>query len=198
MRIKICGLTRREDVEAAVAAGASYLGFIFHPASPRYVTPEQVAELRQGVKIPVVGVFVDTPADRVCEIMAQCDLDIAQLHGHETAEDIRRIGVHRVWKAVKLRNRTDIEAAAQLPAAAILADAAVGTGGTGVVCDWTLAAEAARKMNLVLAGGLNPENIVEAWNTVKPYALDLCSGVEAAPGRKDHRKINKIKELIYV
>lgn len=197
MKVKICGLTSREDVVAAVEGGATYLGFIFHPASPRYVTPEQVMELRWGVKIPAVGVFVDTPPELVCEIMTRCRLDIAQLHGSETTEEISKIGAHRVWKTVSLRSSADIEAASRLPAAAILVDTVVGTGGTGMVCDWKLAALAAGKMNLILAGGLTPENIIEAWKTVKPYALDLCSGVEAVPGRKDHQKINQIKELIY-
>jgi phosphoribosylanthranilate isomerase len=193
MKIKICGLTNPEDVKAAVEAGASYLGFIFYPKSPRCVTPEQAAALTRGVNIPKVGVFVDMPPREVIAIMEQCGLDIAQLHGSESAADIEAIGAHRVWKAVRLNSPADIEAAAALPAAAILADAVTGNGGLGKCCDWTLAAKAAARMKLILAGGLNPGNLRDAMEQVKPFALDLCSGVESEPGKKDHQKLKEIK-----
>lgn len=193
MKIKICGLTNAEDVQAAIEAGASYLGFIFHPKSPRYVTPEQAERLTRGIDVPKVGVFVDLPSEKVIAIMEQCRLDIAQLHGSESVSDIEKIGPHRVWKAVQLRTPADIDAAARLPAAAILADAVTGNGGLGIRCDWELAAAAASRMKLILAGGLNPGNLREAFDKVRPFALDLCSGVELEPGKKDHQKLKEIK-----
>ena len=174
MKIKICGLTNAEDVQAAIEAGASYLGFIFHPKSPRYVTPEQAERLTRGIDVPKVGVFVDLPPEKVIAIMEQCRLDIAQLHGSESV--------------------SDIDAAARLPAAAILADAVTGNGGLGIRCDWELAAAAASRMKLILGGGLNPGNLREAFDKVRPFALDLCSGVELEPGKKDHQKLKEIKD----
>lgn len=193
MRIKICGLTNPEDVRASIEAGASYLGFIFYPESPRYVTPEQAAALTRGVNIPKVGVFVDMPPGEVVAIMDRCGLDIAQLHGSESTADIEKIGPRRVWKTVRLSSAADIDAAAALPVDAILADAATGTGGLGWLCDWELAAAAAGRMKLILAGGLNPGNLRDAMRKVHPFALDLCSGVESEPGRKDHQKLKEIK-----
>lgn len=193
MKIKICGLTNRADVEAAIEAGASYLGFIFYPKSPRYVTPEQAAELTRGVSVTKVGVFVDMPPAEVIAIMDKCGLDIAQLHGSENVEDIREIGPQRVWKAVQLRTTADVEAAARLPVEAVLADSVTGNGGLGQPGNWELAAQAARKMKLILAGGLNPGNLRAAMQQVNPFALDLCSGVELEPGKKDHIKLKEIK-----
>ncbi len=193
MKIKICGLTNRADVEAAIEAGASYLGFIFYPKSPRYVTPEQAAELTRGVSVAKVGVFVDMPPAEVIAIMDKCGLDIAQLHGSESVEDIQKIGPQRVWKAVQLRTPADVDAAAQLPVEAVLADSVTGNGGLGQPGNWELAAQAARKMKLILAGGLNPGNLRAAMQQVNPFALDLCSGVELEPGKKDHIKLKEIK-----
>ncbi|MFA7230853.1 MAG: phosphoribosylanthranilate isomerase [Victivallaceae bacterium] len=196
MKLKICGLTNAEDVKAAIAAGAEYLGFIFHPASPRYVAPEKVKELVKDIppKIKKVGVFVNLQPEKVIELMTQCDLDIAQLHGNETAEDARKIGIERVWKVLDLKSAADIERAAAFPAAAILVDSRTATqyGGTGKVCDWSLAAEAAKKVKLILAGGLSPENIVDAAEQVKPFMLDVNSGVESAPGIKNHEKLKQL------
>lgn len=191
-KIKICGLTNAEDVAMAIEGGADYLGFIFAPKSPRFVTPEQAAELTRGVTVTKVGVFVDETPERVIKIIKLCSLDIAQLHGSETAEMIDRIGRGRVWKAVKLTNLADIETAATLPCAAVLVDATVGDGGTGQRADWQLAAIAAKRMKLILAGGLTSKNLTEAIAKVQPFAVDLCSGVEKSPGIKDKDKLIKI------
>lgn len=192
IKIKICGLTNTTDVATAIEYGADYLGFIFAPKSPRFVTSEQAAELTRGVTVTKVGVFVDETPEKVIEIMELCNLDIAQLHGSETVEVINKIGRKRVWKAVKLTSLVDIDAAAALPCAAILVDSTVSDGGTGKCADWELAAIAAKRMKLILAGGLNPQNIAEAIDKVKPFAIDLCSGVEKTPGIKDKDKLIKI------
>ncbi|NLK83021.1 MAG: phosphoribosylanthranilate isomerase [Lentisphaerae bacterium] len=192
-KLKICGLTNARDVATAIDCGADYLGFIFAPKSPRYIEPQTAAALTAGIKVAKVGVFVDEDPERVIEIMQMCNLDIAQLHGRETAEMMEKIGLERVWKAVKLTNHNDVATAVALPCAAVLADSAVGNGGTGKCADWSLAALAAKQINLVLAGGLTPENLVEAVTVVKPFAVDLCSGVEKSPGIKDMTKMIKLK-----
>ncbi len=193
VKLKICGLTNAADVQAAIDAGADYLGFILYPMSPRFVSPAKAKELIKKVprKIKKVGVFVDSPPNQIIELMEFCGFNIAQLHGEESAGDALEIGSERVWKAMALNTAEDIELAAKFPAAAILADS-IGPaqrGGTGKKCDWTRAAEAARRFKLILAGGINPENVADAAKSVKPFAVDVCSGVEASKGIKDHRKI---------
>lgn len=188
-KIKICGLTKLSDALAAVACGADFLGFIFASKSPRRTSPERVREMvgRLPREVRKVGVFVDTPASEVVATLAYCGLDIAQLHGDETAEQAIRIGVERVWKAFHLTSDDDVSAALAFPAAAVLTDTMLPgqRGGTGRVGDWRRAAEVARQRKLVLAGGIQPANVVEAMRVVEPYALDVGSGVESEPGRKD-------------
>ena len=193
VKLKICGLTNAADVQAAIDAGADFLGFILYPMSPRFVSPAKARELIKKIprKIRKVGVFVNSPPNQIIELMEFCGFDIAQLHGEESAADALEIGSERVWKAMALNTADDIKHAAAFPAAAILADSIgpVQRGGTGKKCDWRLAAEAAKQLKLILAGGINPENVVEAVKAVKPFAVDVCSGVEASRGIKDHRKI---------
>jgi phosphoribosylanthranilate isomerase len=200
VKLKICGMTRLADIEKAAAIGVYYLGFIFHSKSPRYVTPETAKDLTAQVPagIKKVGVFVNMSAEEVLNIMEQCGLDIAQLHGDEPEETALKIGRERVWKAVNLQSREDIAYAAAYPAAAILADSRSSSqyGGTGSKCDWSLAAEAAKQVKLVLAGGLTPENVVEAVQQVNPFALDVNSGIESAPGVKDHNKILELAKAL--
>ncbi len=193
VKLKICGLTNAADVQAAIDAGADYLGFILYPMSPRFISPAKARELIKKVprKIKTVGVFVNSPPNQIVELMEFCGFNIAQLHGDESAADALEIGRERVWKAMALNTAKDIEQAAAFPAAAILADS-IGTvhrGGTGKKCDWQQAAEAAKQLKLILAGGINPENVAEAAKAVKPFAVDVCSGVEASKGIKDHQKI---------
>jgi phosphoribosylanthranilate isomerase len=193
VKLKICGLTNAADVQAAIDAGADYLGFILYPMSPRFISSAKARELIKKVprKIKTVGVFVNSPPNQIVELMEFCGFNIAQLHGDESAADALEIGRERVWKAMALNTAKDIEQAAAFPAAAILADS-IGTvhrGGTGKKCDWQQAAEAAKQLKLILAGGINPENVAEAAKAVKPFAVDVCSGVEASKGIKDHQKI---------
>ncbi len=193
-------MTREDDVRAAVAAGADYLGVIFHPRSPRYVTLERAENLLCLVPPSVgrVGVFVNLPAEEVVAIMKRCRLDIAQLHGDESPETALAIGRERVWKAVTLNNPDDVELAAAFPAAAILVDSRTATeyGGTGKITDWQLAARAAQRVNLVLAGGLSPNNVISAIQQVNPFAVDVNSGIESTPGIKEHELLRRLAQTL--
>lgn len=195
-KIKICGLTRLIDAQKAFELGADYLGFIFVERSPRHISianaREIIAQLPSSARC--VGVFQDATAADVQYVMRECRLHSAQLHGKEPAEVAKVIGPERVWKAINLDDPAELAAAADYPAAALLADAMKGTqrGGTGATCNWEQAADLAKKCNLLLAGGLGPDNIVEAWQRVQPWALDLSSGVEAAHGIKNHAKLEAL------
>ncbi|MDD5697553.1 MAG: tryptophan synthase subunit beta [Victivallaceae bacterium] len=194
--LKICGLTRRQDIIAAVSAGARYVGFIFYSKSPRGVTPEQVRELSAAVPAGVkkVGVFVNAPAAVIRKTVEFCGLDIVQLHGDETPEFARQLTGVEVWKALRLDTAADAEYAAAYPADAILADTmtAEQRGGTGTTGNWRLAAELSRRRRVVLAGGITPSNLAEAVAQVQPAVIDVNSGVETAPGIKDKDKITEI------
>ena len=184
LEVKICGLTRREDALKALACGADYLGFVLHPASPRYIAPDALRRLVAGLppETRTVGVFVDRPAAEMLEIMAFCHLKIVQLHGRETVEVAGQLAGYPVWKAVHLGAAEDLAAAAAFPAKRLVADSR--RGGSGELCDWTLAAQLARRRPVMLAGGLTPVNIRSAAAAVQPAGVDLAGGVEAAPGVK--------------
>lgn len=202
--VKICGITNIGDALAAVAAGADFLGFVLVPGTPRQVTSVQAAAIIREVRaraaadraVPprLVGVFQDAPEAEIRAAEAECGFDVVQLHGEEPDDLVQRLGPERVWKMLSLRTPQDVARAAAHPAAAVLADAVRGAqrGGTSAVCDWELAAAVARQRRLVLAGGLTPENIAAAVTQVRPWAVDVGSGVEAAKGKKDHAKIQAL------
>ncbi|HOT47529.1 MAG TPA: phosphoribosylanthranilate isomerase [Syntrophales bacterium] len=196
IQIKICGITNIGDGLAAAEAGADALGFVFHPASPRCVTPAQVKAIIDALPPTVctVGVFVNLPPDEVLQIADLCGLDFIQLHGSETPEYCRRLPRERLIKAVSFRNEADFAATADYPVRAFLVDARdpVRFGGTGKTCDWNLARRFAARHPLILAGGLNADNVGAALEAVQPLAVDLSSGVEAAPGEKDHDKVRAV------
>lgn len=181
MFVKICGITNREDAEAAIEAGAQALGFIFHGNSPRSVDPSAVHSWIGLIpsKIWKVGVFVDESRELVEEIATDLDLDIAQLHGIETPRNYpRRI---RVWKAIRITE-------ANSPGDSGRAEALLLDGpGSGQKFDWSLAAGVSGKV--ILAGGLTPENVREAIEQTNPWGVDTASGVESEPGRKDHARM---------
>ena len=196
IEVKICGITNIEDALAAASAGADALGFVFHPASPRYVTPGRVREIIGSLPSAVctVGVFVNLAAAEVLQIAEICGLDLIQLHGGETSEYCRRFPRERVIKALSFRSEEEFASLADYPVRAFLVDAhdPVRYGGTGKTCDWNLACKAAARHPLILAGGLGTENILAALEAVKPLAVDISSGVEVQPGRKDHEKIRSV------
>jgi phosphoribosylanthranilate isomerase len=185
MMVKICGITNPEDAQAAVDYGASALGFIFYPKSPRYVTPVQAAGIIASVRGRVwnVGVFVDEPPSRVAEICSQAGLDVAQLHGSETPADYPA-GL-RVWKAERVKAGFEPRRLEDDPAEALLLDGPA----TGLSFDWSLAAPLQRKV--IIAGGLDDSNVRDAMNLARPWGVDASSRLESAPGRKDHVKLER-------
>ncbi len=193
--VKICGLTRPDDVQAAVALGADVLGFVL-AESPRRLTPEQVKKLIRDLpaRVRSVGVLVDCPPEQVREIRAYCGLDMVQLHGQESEEQVAQLGqgVIKGLGVNGLAPRAD-----SYPTATLLLDALVKgrSGGLGKTFDWSLAVELARQRPIILAGGLNPGNVKQAIDTVRPFAVDVSSGVESAPGRKDHVKLAEFIRL---
>ena len=198
--IKICGITRLEDALCAAESGADALGFIFHPASPRYCPPERAREIIAALppEIATVGVFVNAEAGRVERIVEMCGIDLIQLHGDESPEYCRRFPPERLIKAVFPGTAEDLAALAAYEVRALLVDFrdASRYGGTGKTADWDLAAQIGRKHPLILAGGLSEENIGAALAAVAPRAVDLNSGVEQAPGIKDHQRLRRIIALI--
>lgn len=191
-RIKICGLTREEDVDAAVAAGADAIGFVFHPPSPRFVTPQRAAELARRIPpfVAVVGLFVNTTPETV---LAACDslpISLLQFHGDEDAAYCRQFA-RPYLRAARVRPGLDLlEFARAFPdARGLLLDAFVeGYGGGGQVFDWALIPPKLPGF-LVLSGGLTAANVGAAIERVRPVAVDVSSGVESGKGIKDHQKI---------
>jgi len=187
MILKICGITNPEDAAAAVAAGASAIGFNFYRRSPRYTEPERAAEIRTPVHVLRVGVFVNEPRAHVEAIVRTASLDIAQLHGDERAEEYPATA--GVWKAVRVTPGFDFTPYETCPAEAILLDgpAAHLYGGAGIAFDWTVAASLRKRF--VLAGGLDASNVGRAVELAHPWGVDACSKIESSPGIKDHQKM---------
>lgn len=177
MMVKVCGITRREDAEAAVAAGASALGFVFYPKSPRHVEPAQAAELGEGLDVWKVGVFVDETAASVAAVMRSARLDVAQIYGGE----IPHAG--RVWRAFRVKDGIDTAPGAGTEA--ILLDGPAN----GISFDWGRAGGLAEKV--IIAGGLDASNVAEAIRVARPWGVDASSKLESAPGVKDHDKVRR-------
>jgi phosphoribosylanthranilate isomerase len=192
VKVKICGITNREDALHAAVCGADALGFVFFAGSPRCVTPEQVRAMVEGLPplVTRVGLFVNEAPDRIRAIAGECGLDALQLHGDELPADCL-IPPYRVIKGVRPRSADDLVELSAYPVAALLVDAAVPGqfGGTGQRADWSLAAQLASAHRVILAGGLTPDNVVAAVQQVRPYGVDVSSGVENVPGRKDPVKV---------
>lgn len=193
VRVKICGLTRPPDVAAAVAAGADALGFMFYAPSPRHVAIAAAADLCRPVpaRVERVGVFVDAPEDFIREAAVRCGLTLLQLHGGEAPEFCARLPLP-VVRAFRMRGPETLEELDRFPTAGWLLDSYTPGrhGGTGATFNWDLAARAvARGRPVWLAGGLTPDNVAEAVRRVRPFAVDVSSGVESAPGVKDPARI---------
>jgi phosphoribosylanthranilate isomerase len=188
VRVKICGVTSVDDARLAADLGAWAVGFVFWPASPRFIDPSRARDIvdRLPVVVMPVGVFVDQPAEHVEEVSRHVRLGAVQLHGHETPEYAQSLG-RRVIKALGLQPASDASIRAEWGDTTILLDAvdAERRGGTGRTIDWPAAGRIARERPIVLAGGLRPDNVAEAVRIVKPAAIDVSSGVERSPGRKD-------------
>lgn len=199
VRIKICGITNLEDALLAAELGADALGFIFYPKSPRAVSPEAAREIIRRLPpfVLTVGVFVDEEPARVQEIAAYAGLDWLQLHGAESPDSCRTVG-RRVIKGFRVKGEESLALLEPYHGAvqAFLLDTyRPGTpGGTGETFDWELAHRAKEFGPIILAGGLIPDNVAEAIRTARPAAVDVASGVEAAPGKKDPDKLKTFME----
>ena len=196
MIVKICGITRLEDAEAAVAAGASAIGFIFWPNSPRFVEPHRARKIAAALPpfVTAVGVFVNQPLDYVNGVARLVGVGAVQLHGDETPEFaasvaapvIKALSVGadvRVWRS-RVRLLLDVHDP-------------VARGGTGRTIDWAAAADLAAQRDILLAGGLTPDNVADAVARVRPFGIDVSSGVERAPGIKDHQRLRALFEAMH-
>lgn len=193
LKIKICGITNVEDAQVAVEAGADALGFMFYEASPRFITPEKAAEIVRALPswISKVGVFVNPPADLVMSALGGCALNLLQFHGEESPEFCASFGV-TTMKAFRVRDAASLAPMKNYRTDIFLLDSHVDgqPGGTGEKFDWSLAVDAKKfGRPIYLAGGLTPRNVAEAVHEVRPYGVDVSSGVESSPGKKNHAKI---------
>jgi phosphoribosylanthranilate isomerase len=199
MKVKICGITCVEDAGAAVRAGADFLGFIFARSSKRWIDPERaraiIATLPEDVT--PVGVFVDAPRSEIVETIQRSGVQLIQLHGQETPTEGAGFQVP-VWKAFRVRPDFDVHVLAGYQADAFLLDTYVEgmQGGTGRQFDWKIAVASKPFGRIVLSGGITPENVAAAVREVCPYAIDVSSGVESSPGRKDAGKIARLFDAI--
>lgn len=193
VKVKICGITNEPDAVAAIQAGVDALGFNFYEQSPRHVTVEQAAGIIRNLPPTVVrvGVFVNASEDQVFHAIAECGLKLLQFHGEETPEYCLQFGLMSM-KAIRMRDTQSLEVLQQYKTDAWLLDtwSPDKLGGTGEKFNWDLAIQARNLGRLIfLAGGLTPENVGEAVRKVHPYAVDVSSGVETAPGKKDHARV---------
>jgi phosphoribosylanthranilate isomerase len=200
MIVKICGITCYDDAQAAIEAGADLLGFNFYPKSPRYIDPLSAARLivtihRLFAPVQTVGVFVNAPLETIVTIMDECGLDLAQLHGDESPVTLAAL-TGRAFKALRPKDTADLAQLLKsyppktgLPAYLVDAYHPGKYGGTGQSADWTLARSVAGTHPILLAGGLAPENVAAAIRQVHPWGVDVASGVEASPGRKDPARL---------
>jgi len=199
VKVKICGITNYEDAAAAIDMGADLLGFNFYPKSPRFVPPQKAVEIinRLPAFIDIAGVFVNASLEQIHEVRSLCQLDWVQLHGDESPKFCREFLSHnvKIMKAIRVKDQSDIQQAENYFTDAILLDAfdPEKYGGTGLTFDWNIIGHIGKR--IFLAGGINPDN-VETAVELGVYGIDVCSGIEAEPGRKDHEKMKKLFENI--
>jgi phosphoribosylanthranilate isomerase len=205
VKVKVCGITNAEDALAAVDAGVDALGFVFYEKSPRFVLPAVAAAIIAELPplVTPVGVFVNEGLARVRSVMDTCGLALAQLHGDENAIYCRELS-RPAMKALRIKDRGSLLALAEYQGRGgvrgfvLDAFSEEAYGGTGQTIDWTLAAEVAKTAPVLLAGGLTPENVGEAIRIVHPYGVDVSSGVESVPGKKNHAKISALIDAVRV
>jgi len=194
IKVKICGTTSLKDAFLAVESGADAIGFIFYKMSPRNISQKEAKEiiLQLPPFIETVGVFVNETSDKINRIAEQCKLNSIQLHGEESPALCRRVK-RKVIKAFRVKNADSLKSIASYDVSGFLLDSYNdgSKGGSGQVFDWNLALRVKKQGPVILAGGLNPYNVFTAIHRVKPYGVDVCSGVEKSPGIKDHEKIRE-------
>lgn len=199
--VKICGIRRLEDAILCLDEGAWALGFIFHKPSPRFIDPAEAADLlakireRSGKGFRATGVFVDWPVEELNTVVGEVGLDAVQLHGEETPDYAAVVQSTEVWKAFRVGPGFDVASLDDYPEKMrVLLDGWSPTeaGGTGRVFDWSIARACQERRPVLLAGGIDVENIALAIEEVKPFGVDVSSGVESAPGEKDGEMIRKL------
>ena len=192
VKVKVCGMTSLKDALVAVEEGADAVGFIFYKKSPRSVTMKIVREIVLELPpfVDTVGVFVDESAVQINKIADYCNLDIIQLHGDESPTFCKRIR-RKVIKAFRIKDMQSVKKLSNFQVSGFLLDTFSENlhGGTGKVFDWNLALPAKKFGPVIMAGGLTPNNVQRAVRQVRPYGVDVCSGVESEPGIKDHKKV---------
>jgi phosphoribosylanthranilate isomerase len=211
--VKVCGITNLDDACCAVEAGVDFLGFVFYPKSPRFVTPGQAGAIIRTIRLEFgadaprcVGVFVDESVEHVLATLDSVGLDLAQLHGREPPAKVRMLH-HRAFKAIRPRSRDDAEAALAVYRGVVPDDTALPQmlmdayhpqqlGGTGIPADLAVARFLALHLRLLLAGGLTPETVGPAIDQVRPWGVDVSSGVERAKGIKDHARVRTFVEAV--
>jgi phosphoribosylanthranilate isomerase len=200
--VKICGITNAADARAACEAGANSLGFNFYPKSPRFIAKADAAKIRTQLpaEVEAVGVFVNLPVADIAALHGELRFSAAQLHGDESREVVSALArVLKVIKALRVDKNFMISKLDAYPeASAFLLDAAESGqfGGTGQTTDWEVARQAATAHRIILAGGLTVENVANAIHTVRPYGVDVASGVESKPGRKDHGRLREFMQEV--
>lgn len=202
-KVKICGLTNLDDALAAAEAGADAVGFVLYRKSPRYVELDTVRAIVRALPPLVlpVGVFVNENVETVRDTIDACGLALAQLHGDESSSYCELLG-RPVLKALRAKDRISALAVAEYQGRAgvrgfvLDACSSQAYGGTGLLADWNLAAALAKTCPILLAGGLTPENVADAIRTVRPYGVDVSSGVETSPGKKDHGRLRAFVQAV--
>lgn len=199
VKVKICGITNYEDAAAALDMGVDLLGFNFYPKSPRYITPEDAAKIigKLPAFVDTVGLFVNDSFEHILEVLNDLLLNWIQLHGDETPEFCEKflsINVKTI-KAIRVKTKADIQKAENFSTDAIILDAFREDlyGGTGKTFDWNIVGHIGKR--IFLAGGINPDNARKAVE-LGVYGLDICSGIESAPGKKDHKKMQQLFDNI--
>jgi len=199
VKVKICGITNYEDAQAAVEMGADLLGFNFYPKSPRYIKPQDAVKIinRLSAIADIAGVFVNSSFEKIRETINNCQLNWIQLHGDESPEfcnEFLSVDV-KTMKAIRVKKQEDIKGAEKYFTDAILLDAfdPKKYGGTGLIFDWNIVGHISKR--IFLAGGINPDNAVKAVQ-LGVYGIDVCSGIESEPGKKDHKKMKKLFDNI--
>ena len=192
VKVKVCGMTSLKDALVAVEGGADAVGFIFYKKSPRSVTMKIVREIVLELPpfVDTVGVFVDETAEQINKIADYCNLDIIQLHGDESPTFCKKIR-RKVIKAFRIKDMQSVKKLSSFQVSGFLLDTFSENlhGGTGKVFDWNLALPAKKFGPVIMAGGLTPNNVQQAVRQIRPYGVDVCSGVESEPGIKDHKKV---------
>jgi phosphoribosylanthranilate isomerase len=196
-RVKICGITNLEDAQQAISLGADALGFNFYKRSPRYLEPSKAKLIIEALPplVSLVGIFVDEfSPDRILSIAHAIGIGSVQLHGSEAPEYVKRVSELRVTKAFRVADDFDLNQMAAYSVGAYLLDGfdPKVMGGTGKTFDWSLAIQAKKMGRIILAGGLAASNIYDAITRVRPYAVDVCSGIESEPGKKDASKMEQL------